>query len=217
MIEIDGSQGEGGGQILRSALSLSLLTGQAFRLVNIRARPSRPGLMPQHLKAVQAAAEIGQARVTGAETHSMSLKFEPGCVRPGQYLFDIGTAGAASLVLQTVYLPLAFATAPSAVTVKGGTHVPFSPCYHYLDRQWRWFLEKAGLPLSLRMERAGFYPPDGGIIRTSIPPVGKLMPLTVTRRGALRRIFGVSAVANLPASVAERQRDEALRRLATHE
>jgi RNA 3'-terminal phosphate cyclase (ATP) len=122
-VELDGSFGEGGGQILRSGLALSLLTGRTFRLRNIRARRTKPGLQPQHLKSVLAAAEIGGARVKGASLGSTTLTFEPGNVRPGSYHFRIGTAGATSLVLHTVYLPLALAGAPSSVTIEGGTHV----------------------------------------------------------------------------------------------
>ncbi len=214
MIEIDGSKGEGGGQILRSALTLSLLTGKPFRLENIRARRAKPGLMPQHLKAVQAAVEVGNAQVAGALPGSLSLSFEPGRVRPGHYRFDIGTAGATSLVLQTVYLPLAMAQAPSSVTIKGGTHVPFSPCFHYLDWHWRRVLERIGLKLSLEMERAGFYPPGGGIIHAAIALQAEIKPLRFMERGRLVGLRGVSGVANLGISVAERQRVEALRRLA---
>lgn len=214
VIDIDGSQGEGGGQILRSALALSLLTGKPFHLDRIRARRAKPGLMPQHLKAVQAAAEIGDARVLGARVGSMSLEFVPGRVQAGDYLFDIGTAGATSLVLQTVYLPLAFAGDESSVTIVGGTHVPFSPCFHYLERNWRCFLEAAGLELSLKLERAGFYPPGGGIVHARIPAVSGLRALRRTERGRLLQIRGSSAVANLTMSIAERQRDRALRRLS---
>lgn len=214
MIEIDGSKGEGGGQILRSALTLSLLTGKPFKLENIRARRAKPGLMPQHLKAVQAAAEVGGAKVKGALPGSLSLSFEPGRVRPGHYLFDIGTAGATSLVLQTIYLPLARIQAPSSVTIQGGTHVPFSPCFHYLDWHWRRVLEKAGLKLSLEMERAGFYPPGGGIVHAGIQPQAEIKPLQFMERGGLVGVRGLSGVANLGISVAERQRDEALKRLA---
>lgn len=214
MIEIDGSRGEGGGQILRSALTLSLLTGKPFRIYNIRSRRARPGLRPQHLKAVQAAAEVGQARIKGAEMGASTLQFEPGRVCPGNYHFDIGTAGATSLVLQTVYLPLALADAPSWVTIRGGTHVPQSPCFHYLDRHWRRFLDTTDLSLSLTLKRAGFYPPGGGIVRAHIRPTSGVRPLHLLQRGRLRQICGLSAVANLPDSVAERQRDRALTRLA---
>lgn len=214
MIEIDGTRGEGGGQILRSALTLSLLTGKPFRLYNIRARRARPGLQPQHLKAVQAAAEVGDARITGAEPGALTLKFEPGQVRSGNYYFDIGTAGATSLVLQTLYLPLALADTPSRVTIRGGTHVPLSPCFHYLGWHWQRFLETMGLSLSLTLERAGFYPPGGGIIHAHIQPTRGVRPVQLLERGRLQQIRGLSAVANLPDSVAERQRDQALSRLS---
>lgn len=214
MIEIDGSRGEGGGQILRSALTLSLLTGKPFRLYDIRARRDKPGLRPQHLKAVKAAAEVGDARITGVEPGALTLQFEPGQVRPGDYDFDIGTAGATSLVLQTVYLPLALADAPSRVTIRGGTHVPLSPCFHYLDWHWRRFLETMGPSLSLTLGRAGFYPPGGGIVHAHIRPTNGIEPLHLMVRGRLRQICGLSAVANLPDSIAQRQRDQALNRLS---
>ena len=131
-IEIDGSIGEGGGQV-RSCLTLSLLTAQAFSIKNIRSRRPKPGLMPQHLGAVEASAAVGMARTQGAHLGSQSLLFEPRRVRPGRFEFDIGTAGSTSLVLQTVLPALSFSEAPSFVTVKGGTHVPWSPCFHYLE------------------------------------------------------------------------------------
>src|SRR6266566_1487337 len=129
MIELDGSYGEGGGQILRTSLALSLLTGRAFRLRNIRAGRAKPGLQPQHLMSVRAAAEVGQAQLHGASRDSIDLVFEPGPVTAGKYYFAIGTAGATGLVLHTVYLPLAWrARAPSEVILTGGTHVNHSPC-----------------------------------------------------------------------------------------
>src|SRR5215475_4472130 len=133
MIELDGAQGEGGGQILRTSLALSLITGKAFHLHNLRAGRSKPGLQPQHLMSVRAAATIGQAKLRGATRGSQDLVFEPGAVQPGKYRFPIGTAGATGLVLHTVYLPLALrASGPSEVTLEGGTHVRASPCYHFL-------------------------------------------------------------------------------------
>src|SRR5439155_4429833 len=140
-LEIDGSQGEGGGQILRSSLALSLLTGRAFHLRNVRANRPKPGLQPQHLMSVRAAATVGQAQLRGASLQSSDLVFEPGEVRPGTYRFDIGTAGATGLVLHTVYLPLMLQGAvPSELTLTGGTHVSTSPCYHFLDSTWRAYL-----------------------------------------------------------------------------
>src|SRR5438128_10468733 len=131
MLIIDGSLGEGGGQILRTSLALSLVTQTPFHLKNVRAKRSKPGLQPQHLMSVRAAAQIGQAQVRGATRGSTDLVFEPGAVVAGKYHFDIGTAGAIGLVLHTVYLPLALAGAPSELTIYGGTHVNHSPCYHF--------------------------------------------------------------------------------------
>src|SRR5262245_15769208 len=127
MLQLDGSLGEGGGQILRTSLALSLVTGKPFHLRNVRAGRAKPGLQPQHLMCVEAAAQVGQARLRGASLGSADLVFEPGTVVPGNYPFEIGTAGATSLVLHTLYLPLALAGAARSVTseltIGGGTHV----------------------------------------------------------------------------------------------
>jgi RNA 3'-terminal phosphate cyclase (ATP) len=205
--------GEGGGQVLRSALSLSLLTGRPFRLSRIRANRDRPGLRPQHLAAAQAAARVAGAEVCGDRVGSEEIAFAPGQVRPGDYFFDIGTAGATSLVLQTLLLPLALAPRPSSVTIRGGTHVPWSPCFHYLDWQWRPFLARIGIPFDLTMTMAGFYPRGGGELQAQIPGGARPTPLRLTKRGPLRAVRGLSAVANLPREIAERQRRQALRRL----
>ena len=214
-IEVNGAMGEGGGQVLRSALSLSLLTGQAFRLSRIRANRDRPGLRPQHLAAVQSAARISGARVSGDRVGSEEIAFEPGPVRPGEYFFDIGTAGATALVLQTLLVPLALASGSSRITIRGGTHVPASPCYHYLDWQWRPFLLRVGIPFDLSLTMAGFYPEGGGELQARIPGGAKPRPLQLIERGALHSVRGLSAVANLPREIAERQRRQALRRLRT--
>jgi RNA 3'-terminal phosphate cyclase (ATP) len=212
-IEMDGAIGEGGGQVLRSALSLSLLTGQPFQLSRIRAHRDRPGLRPQHLTAVQAAAAISAARVTGDRIGSEAITFEPGPVRAGDYFFDIATAGAMSLVFQTLLLPLALAVGDSRLTLRGGTHVPASPCYHYLDWHWRPLLADLGVPFDLTLRLAGFYPRGGGEVQATIPGGSKPRALKLSERGALRQIRGLSAVANLPREIAERQRRSALRRL----
>jgi RNA 3'-terminal phosphate cyclase (ATP) len=213
MIEIDASFGEGGGQILRSALALSVITGQAMRLTNVRARRPQPGLKPQHLKAVEAAAAISAAHVEGAALGSQTLRFEPQGLKAGEYAFDIGTAGSVSLLLQTVYLPLSFADAPSQLSFTGGTHVPWSPCYHYLAWQWLPYLAKAGYHVECSLERAGFYPRGGGLIHASIEPPERLAPLLLTKRGRLLRIRGLSAVGRLPLTIAERQRKQAIEKL----
>ncbi len=136
MIEIDGAIGEGGGQILRSALTLALMTDRDFRILNIRARRSKPGLRPQHLTSVNAAASVGQAQVEGARLGSQEIEFRPSSIHPGSYRFEIPTAGSTSLVLQTVFLPLSIADSPSEIEIIGGTHVPWSPCFHYLEANW---------------------------------------------------------------------------------
>lgn len=213
MIEIDASFGEGGGQVLRSALALSVITGKPMRLTSIRARRPHPGLKPQHLKAVEAAASISAARIEGASLGSQTLRFEPTRLQGGDYAFDIGTAGSVSLLLQTVYLPLSFANAPSRLSFTGGTHVPWSPCYHYLAWQWLPYLNQIGYRVECSLERAGFYPPGGGIMHALIQPSRHLSALRITERGRLLRIRGLSAVGRLDRSIAERQRRRAAAQL----
>lgn len=213
MLDIDGSSGEGGGQVLRTALTLSLLTSTPFHLFHIRARRSKPGLRPQHLAAVRAAGSISEAGIEGDCIGSAELRFSPGEIRPGQFHFDIGTAGSTSLLLQTILLPLSRARRPSHITALGGTHNRWSPCFHYLELQWKPFLEKLGLDLELHLERAGFYPRGGGCVKARVRPSGELQPLWLEKRGRLQEISAISAVAGLPRRIAERQREEALRRL----
>ena len=212
-IEIDGSLGEGGGQVLRTSLALSLITGKAFRLRNIRARRSKPGLQAQHLMSVKAAAEIGHAKLRGASLNSCDLVFEPRTVTPGDYHFKIGTAGATSLVLHTIYLPLALAGGASSVTIEGGTHVKASPCYHFLERTWAACMKLLGINIELRLDRAGFYPRGGGMINARIEPGASIQPLQcmTTLTSATAEVF--SGTAGLPSHVAERQTQRAVARL----
>ncbi|MBZ5694663.1 MAG: RNA 3'-terminal phosphate cyclase [Acidobacteriia bacterium] len=213
MLNIDGSIGEGGGQVLRTSLALAVVTGKPFRMTNIRRRRSKPGLMPQHLKAVEAAGAVGMARVEGDRFGSRELIFEPGGIRSGEFHFDIGTAGSTSLVLQTVLYPLSLGNADSTISLIGGTHVPWSPCFHYLQLHWLHYMRKIGFAIELELESAGFYPRGGGRIRAVVHPTAELSPLRLTDRGPLKRIRGVSAVANLSADVAERQKKQALKKL----
>jgi len=213
LVEIDGSQGEGGGQVLRSALALSILTNKPMRITNIRRQRSKPGLKAQHLKAVDAAAAISKAQVEGAALNSMSLTFHPVELRSGRYKFDIGTAGATSLVLQTIFLPLSLAGTASTVIITGGTHVPWSPCTHYLEMQWLPYLRQMGFASQVTLDQAGFYPQGGGRITATLRPAGRILPLNLGQRGALKRITGLSAVANLDLSISDRQKRQALRRL----
>ena len=214
-LELDGSFGEGGGQILRTSLALSLLTGTPFHLRNVRAGRPKPGLHPQHLMSVRSAAAVGGANLRGASLGSTDLVFEPGPVKPGKYRFDVGTAGATGLVLHTLYLPLALrgGDTPSELTLIGGTHVTTSPCFHFLDVTWRRYLEAFGLHLSLKMARPGFYPRGGGVVEAHIQPCASLKGISLGDRGPIRTATGFSAVAGLPEQIAKRQARRAAYRL----
>ena len=209
LITLDGAVGEGGGQILRTALALSAVTGQGFEITRIRAGRLRPGLRPQHLAAVRAAAMICGARVGGAFEGSPDLRFEPGAVTAGDFRFEIGTAGAATLVLQTVLVPLATAVAPSTVAVTGGTHVPASPPFHFLSRHWLALVERLGLRAKAELLRAGFYPKGGGELRAEVQPWVRPASLELDDRGPLLQIRGISGAARLKGGVAQKQRDAA--------
>ncbi|HEY1190397.1 MAG TPA: RNA 3'-terminal phosphate cyclase [Gemmata sp.] len=206
MIEIDGSEGEGGGQILRSALALSILTGRPFKLTNIRANRSKPGLAPQHVMCVKAAGTISGAQYKGAANGSSVLYFEPGAVRPGNYTFSIGTAGATALVLHTVYLPLALrGDRPSEITITGGTHNAHAPCYHFLETTWAAYLARLGIKVELEMPRPGFYPRGGGEIRAVVHPCSWVNGLSLLTCPELTTAGGFSAYADLPESVGRKQ------------
>ena len=203
VVHIDGSIG--GGQILRSALSLSMLTGRPFTIDKIRARRDRPGLMRQHLTAVRAAAQVCSAELIGAELHATELEFRPGPVKAGEYQFSIGTAGSASLVLQTVLPPLLIANSPSQLSFEGGTHNPLAPPYPFLDRVFFPVLERQGVRIVRSLERAGFYPAGGGRFHVTLTPCAKLAQLTLCERGSLRRLWAEAQVVNIPHHVATRE------------
>jgi RNA 3'-phosphate cyclase len=213
MIEINGAHGEGGGQILRSSLTLSALTGMPVHIHHIRANRSQPGLRPQHLAAVKAIAKLTGAEVSGAQLNSGELTLSPGNLLPGRYRFDIPTAGALTLVLQTIFLPLSFAGGTSTITLTGGTHVPWSPIFHYLDFQWLPAMTTLGFRAEISLTQAGFYPRGGGEAMVKILPAKELHPLICTARGELNQIRGLSGVANLKDEIAKRQKHQALRRL----
>lgn len=210
MIEIGGSRGEGGGQVLRTALSLSCTTGRAFRIVNIRSSRPKPGLRHQHLESVLAAARIAGAAVSGGTIGSTEILFTPRSVVPGRYAFAISTAGATALVLQTIIPPLLFAGGESSLSVSGGTHVPHSPSWHYLAGVFAPALARLGGGIETAIDSFGFYPRGGGSVRCRVNPSAGLAPLTAEQRGSLLRVTGCSAVGNLPPSIAERQRGAAI-------
>jgi RNA 3'-terminal phosphate cyclase (ATP) len=205
MLKLDGSVGEGGGQILRTALGLSALTGRPFEIQKIRANRRKPGLMRQHLTAVRAAAEVCQARVEGDTTGSTALCFVPGGVRPGEYSFAVGTAGSATLVLQTVLPPLLVASGPSKITVEGGTHNPLAPPFDFLERSFLPLVRRMGPKVDVRLERWGFYPAGGGRISIEIQPVGQLRSFELLEREPILAKSARAAVSNLSRSIAERE------------
>jgi len=209
LIPLDGAQGEGGGQILRTALALSAATGQGFRVERIRASRLRPGLRPQHLAAVRAAAMSCGAEVHGAFDGSPDLRFQPGPVAAGEFRFDIGTAGAATLVLQAVLPVLATASGPSRVEVTGGTHVPRSPGFHFLSRHWAEVVGRLGLGVRLRLERAGFYPRGEGLVQADVGPWPRPATLDLSRRGPLVAVRGIAGAARIRGDVARRAADAA--------
>jgi RNA 3'-phosphate cyclase len=216
VIEIDGSYGEAGGQILRTALALSCLLGKPFRIFNIRKGRSKQGLMPQHLACVRALATISGASVRGDAVSSTELIFVPGKTKPGDYEFDIGTAGSTSLLLQAILPALAFAGKRSALTLKGGTHVPFSPPFHYISEVFIPTLRTIGINADTSVKSYGFYPKGGGEIKVKVFPPGQVRPVNLTYRGDINRIKGISGVVNLPTGIAERQRNACLEALSPH-
>lgn len=212
---IDGSHGEGGGQILRSTLSLSAITGRPVRIENLRANRKKPGLAAQHLTSVRAAAMLCDAEVEGAELGSRMLQFIPSKpVRSGDYFLDVaqaregGSAGAVMLVLQTL-LPLALAAGVSTITVRGGTHVDMSPSYDYVHDVWLPTLARMGVNAELSLVRSGWYPVGRGEVRLRITGADELSPLRLEHRGSLRAITGRALAANLPAHVCERMASHA--------
>jgi len=205
VIRIDGSFGEGGGQILRSALTLSLLTGQPFCIVRIRAGRKNPGLRPQHLAAVRAAATVGKAEVQGDRLGSRELCFSPRGVSAGRYRFATGTAGAATLVFQTVLLPLALMGGEeSELVLEGGTHVPQSPSFDDLEFAYRSWLFRLGVRFSLDLVQLGFYPRGGGRFRARVFPADGVRPLSAEDPFALTEVVVRGVAAWLPFHVAER-------------
>ena len=204
MITIDGSEGEGGGQVVRNACALSLVTGQPFRIANIRGGRAKPGLMRQHVTAVEAALAIGGAHAEGVAVGSSELTFTPGLVAPGEYRFAVGTAGSACLVLQTVLMPLLLADAPTRLVLEGGTHAMMAPPFEFIDRVFLPIINRMGPKVSARLTRHGFFPRGGGRIEVDIAP-GKLTPIDCIDRGALRSVSATALFAALPFDIAERE------------
>ena len=205
MIAIDGSDGEGGGQILRTSLALSLVTGQPFRMERIRGRRRKPGLLRQHLTAVEAARTVGCAEVIGATLSSQALEFRPGPVTPGDYRFAVGTAGSATLVLQTVLPSLLTASGPSTLTLEGGTHNPLAPSFDFLAKCFMPLIHRMGPTVELELKRPGFFPAGGGRFHARVQPATKLSPIDLLERGSIRSRHARIWTSKLPEHVAERE------------
>lgn len=205
MILIDGSQGEGGGQILRTSLALAIITAQPVRIERIRAKRDKPGLRRQHLVAVRAAATISGGKLTGDEIGSRELEFHPQKAKPGRYHFDIGSAGSTTLVLQTILPPLLLAEGHSTIDLIGGTHNPFAPPADFLQQAFLPLLNRMGARVSCTVERPGFYPAGGGKLHVEIAPAGRLTPLTLVERGEIQRRHCRATVANLPEHIGRRE------------
>lgn len=213
LIQLDGATGEGGGQILRTALSLSMITGQKFRIENIRAGRAKPGLLRQHLTAVLAAAEISGASVDGAALGSKILSFAPGAVRAGRYKFAVGTAGSATLVLQALLPALMLAEGQSEVSIEGGTHNMAAPPFDFLEKTFLPMLGRMGPSIAIRLERYGFYPAGGGCISVEIDPVKRLAELHLPLELDCSEVIATAIVANLPRHIAVRELAVAAERL----
>jgi RNA 3'-terminal phosphate cyclase (ATP) len=211
MIHIDGSYGEGGGQILRTSLSLAAITGRSLRIGRIRAGRQKPGLAAQHLTAVRAAAAICQAQVHGDVLGSTTLEFIPdGAVKPGNYTFDVteartgGSAGTVSLVLQTILLPLALASGDSEVTLRGGTHVAFSPPFTYIEQVYLPTLRQMGLQAEAKLNAWGWYPQGGGEVKLQVSGGEKMSGIHLLERGDLQQVKGLAVVTQLPSHIPQR-------------
>lgn len=203
--------------MLRTSLSLSMITGLTFRIRHIRASRPKPGLRPQHLACVKAAAEVCGARVQGATIGSPEILFQPGRIKPGRYIFAIGTAGSTGLLFQTLALPLAFAEGPSELLLEGGTHIPWSPCYHYLKEVYLPALSAMSINMDIRLLKWGFYPKGGGRMLAAIEPGPPSGPFCTSAPDAPpKRVRGLSATARLPEHIRIRQAESAASILERH-
>ncbi|MEM3562725.1 MAG: RNA 3'-terminal phosphate cyclase [Candidatus Jordarchaeaceae archaeon] len=213
IIEIDGSQGEGGGQLLRTSVALSALVNKPVKIYNIRAKRSEPGLKAQHATAINALAKITQAQVTGIKIGSDTITFTPNRPQGGEFKFDIGTAGSISLVLQTIMPCAAFAQSDTKLEIRGGTDVAWSPPIDYITNVTLPILKKMGYQSEVVTVRRGHYPRGGGLVKATINPVKKLLPLKLVERGEILRIRGISHAVKLPQHVSQRQADSAEKKL----
>ena len=214
-MQMDGNYGEGGGQILRTTLSLSCILKRPVEIINIRKGRKIPGLQPQHLTSVNACKKISKAEVWGDSLQSLILRFSPQQTEGGDYSLDVAekkrSAGSTSLVLQTLFLPLSRCQHSSNIKILGGTHVPWSPPFDYLKEIFVPMVEKIGCEIKLEIKKWGWYPKGGGEVLCTIQPTSEFSPLNLTERGKLLRLSGISVVSNLPHSIAERQKNQTIK------
>ncbi|MFP3869262.1 MAG: RNA 3'-terminal phosphate cyclase [Syntrophobacteria bacterium] len=213
VLTVDGGYGEGGGQILRTSLALAAITGQPVRLINIRANRKNPGLRSQHLSAVQACTQVCGSEVAGVRLGARDFTFRPGPVRAGSYILSIGTAGAVTLVLQTILPALAHAPGDSVTVISGGTHVPWSPPFHYLERVFVPMIGRLGFPCEASLARWGWYPRGGGEIQATIKTATPAAMLGLDQPFELECIEGISASSRLPEHIRVRQKKQLQKRL----
>jgi len=213
MLEVDGSHGEGGGQLLRMSVALSVLTEQPIRVARIRAGRKNPGLAAQHATAVGALAKMCDAKVDGLRIGSSTITVQPGKIRPGAYSFDVGTAGSVTLVLQALIPVAAAAPGPVRLRVVGGTDVPWSPPADFFARVFLPLLRRVGGRVEVEVMRRGYYPRGGGIVETVVQPTREWSPLDVAELGKIERVRGIAHVANLPEEIPKRMKHAATRRL----
>ncbi len=205
MLLIDGSIGEGGGQILRTSLGLSLLTGRPFQMINVRSQRKKPGLLSQHLTALQLAARIGEARIEGDDLGSSQITFAPQTIQSGDHRLNVGTAGSTTLVLQTVLPALMMAKAPSHLVLEGGTHNPLAPPFEFLEMAFLPVVRRMGFSVRIHIHQAGFYPTGGGRMEVWIDPSGGLKPIDLLERGRIISRKAVALISRLDRSIAQRE------------
>lgn len=203
-IEIDGSHGEGGGQILRVSVALAAVTGKPIKIHRIRVKRSPPGIRPQHETAVRAVAQLSQAEVKGLNIGSTELEFHPHQIRGGKHLFDTGTAGSTSLVLQSLMPAMAFAEEETSAEIRGGTNNPLAPPIEYIQEVLAPTLAKMSFKATINLAKRGFYPKGGGIVHAKAKPTKKLNPINLTEFGETRRIHGIAYSSKLPNHIVER-------------
>ena len=213
MIEIDGSFGEGGGQIVRTAVTLSAITKKPVKVFNIRAKRKNPGLSYQHLTAINSVAEICDAEIKGAEKGSSVVEFYPKKIKGGKFSFDVGTAGSVTLVLQCCLLPSLFSNEKTKIKIRGGTDVKWSPPVDYFQNVFLKIISKMGANIELKIMKRGFYPKGGGDIEVNIEPVKELKKLDLSQKKETKNINGIAFISNLPEHILKRMKDSALKKL----